>query len=569
MRNWTGRILVGVAFVIVLALPLLWSRGADDVADTAATLIIISPHNEQIRYETERAFSAWHAAKFGQTVDIDWRNLGGTSDIERILTSQYSALAAEGRHEDGVGMDMVFGGGDFFFDYQLKRGIEFPVLDEHGQPALDETGKPIMQRIPLTEPVEIDAALKAAAYPTPRIADKKLYDPEGHWWGIVLSSFGIVYNRDVLAARDLATPITWSDLAGPRYDGWLALADPSHSGAIKVTYEAILQRYGWERGVQTLRRACANARYFAPGSSKVPIDVSYGDAAAGMCIDFYGRYQSQKIGGGKRVGYVAPADATVITADPIAVLRGARNKELAVRFIEFLLTVEGQAIWNFRRGDPLGPERFELRRTPIRRDMFQLHLARMIDQVDPFTIARPLADGTPSYFSLVPTLLHAMCMDIHGELNAAWSAINNTSDPDTRRRMIAEFDKLPTTDLADIWHELTALKAEPDGRSAREEYRYRLARMDWAMKTLDDAALQQAWDAFVAASPDQSEQARLNVQQIIDATAPDDRRIDFHTVLLTVRRPIWKEYSWAEAEDRRRWTAFFRGQYRRVIDMGS
>jgi len=459
MRN-LPRILVAALFLAVLMLPLLWSRVTHSTPDSPSgtfgdpasggggRLVIYSPHNEQIRYEVALAFSRWYEEKHHQSVTIDWRNVGGTSDIERILKSQFAALARTGNEDDGIGADLVFGGGDHSFDSVLKAGINVPVLDERGQPVLDDKGKLKLRNIPLTQPIHIDDDLKAAAYPAPMIADKKLYDPDGHWWGVVLSSFGIVYNRDVLRTLGLPEPQTWSDLADPRYTGWIALADPSHSGSVKVTYEAILQRYGWRRGVQVLRRVFASARYFAPGATQIPIDVSSGEAAAGMCIDYYARQQAESVGT-TRLDYVAPADATVITADPVAVLRGAPHRELAIRFVEFLLTEPGQALWDFKVGDDWGPQKFALRRAPIRRDIYEKYADRLIDKINPFTIAQPLPVGVPAYFSVIPTFLHAMCMDIHDDLRAAWVTINHTPDGELKTKMLEQFDALPPGVTAD------------------------------------------------------------------------------------------------------------------------
>ncbi len=442
MKDWLPRVIIGVLFIATLALPLLWGGGGREaVSDDALRLVVVTPHNEQIRHEFARAFSAWHEKHHGKPVAVDWRNIGGTTDIVRTLSNQYRLLAEAGREDEGCGFDMMFGGGDYEFDVNLKPGVKVTTLGDDGKPA--------ERRVSMSQPVgrdELGEALLRAAYPTHTIDGKnKLYDADGHWWGVVLSSFGIVYNRDVLAMRGLGEPTTWSDLADPKYDRWVALADPSHSGSVKVTYNAIIQRYGYERGVATLRRVFANARYFADGASKVPIDVSQGEAAAGICIDFYGRYQSQAVGGGRRVGFVAPAGATLVSSDPIAVLRGAKNRETAVRFIQFLLSKEGQAVWNFRVGDEMGPRRFELRRSPIRRDMYALYTERMIDRVNPFEIAEPVAEGVPSYNSVIPTLLHAMCMDIHDELRAAWRAIYTCEDPALKAEMLAEFDRMPFT----------------------------------------------------------------------------------------------------------------------------
>ena len=122
----------------------------------------------------------------------------------------------------------------------------------------------------------------------------------------------------------------------------------------------------------------------------------------GVCIDFYGRFQSQAIeaaGGGPRIGYVDPAGQTMIDPDPISLLANAPNRATAERFIRFCLSDHGQALWQFAAGieatadTPAGPGRYELRRMPIRRMMYTPpYFEHFVDRVDPYEIARPLDD---------------------------------------------------------------------------------------------------------------------------------------------------------------------------------
>ncbi len=438
MQSWTGKITIIALFVLVVSIPVVFRPTEVKIDDDALKLVIVTPHNEQICYETEKAFNEYYEKKFGRTVIIDWRLPGGTSDIERSLKSQYTNLAKDGLENEGIGIDLIFGGGNYMYNYVLKPGV---TVGNGGE----------TRHVSITVPIgdELGDEFIDEIYGDGVIADRRLYDSDGHWWGVVLSSFGIVYNRDVLAMLNMDEPATWSDLADEQYFGWIALADPSHSGSVRVTYESILQRYGFERGLHTLRRVFANARYFSPSSSRVPVDVSAGNAAAGMCIDFYGRYQSQMVGGGTRVGFIAPANATLVSADPIAVLRGAPHRELAIRFVRFLLTQRGQGIWNFHKGDEFGPKRFELRRLPIRHDMYEKYFDRMIDKVNPYDIAKALDDDVPSYFSVVPTLMHSMMMDVHDDLKAAWLTIIKTDDDHLRKQMLIEFDKLPEFETTD------------------------------------------------------------------------------------------------------------------------
>jgi len=536
MKDWTPRIIVLVLFVGVVAMPLLFGGTAEVASDAdAERLVIVTPHNEQIRYEYEQAFSDWHAKNHGKPVVIDWRTIGGTSDIVRTLMSQYAAKAKAGMEDQGIGFDMMFGGGDYEFDAKLKPGVEVPVLDQDGNRIIDEAGNVKTRRVPISQPLEraeIGEALFAAAYPAPDIAGMKLYDPDGHWWGVVLSSFGIVYNRDVLDYLGLDEPTTWDDLTDPRYFGWVALGDPSHSGSVKVTYNAILQRYGFDRGLPTLRRVFANARYFTSSASKVPLDVSAGEAAAGMCIDFYGRYQSQMIQDGKLVGFVAPTGATLVSADPIAVLRGAKNREIAVRFIRFLLSEQGQALWNFAQGDEWGPEKFELRRAPIRPDIYDKYMDRLVDPVDPYEIAKPVPPGANDYFSAIPVLLHSMCMDIHDDLKAAWKTINETDDPTLKAKMLVAFDKTPPADPQALWTQFEAL----------------------------DEGMQRYIRRKIGPSVDR-------LDSIANSEADHDAELPFEDLLLLSYRIRWSQDHHLEIEDRLAWTAFFRSQYEKVVEM--
>src|SRR5690606_176982 len=96
-RGGVGRVdmvkhaVIILVLVATLALPFaLRPRGQASVrADDA--LVIISPHNEAIRQEFERAFVRWYRERTGRTVALDWRLIGGTSEITRYLEGEYTA----------------------------------------------------------------------------------------------------------------------------------------------------------------------------------------------------------------------------------------------------------------------------------------------------------------------------------------------------------------------------------------------------------------------------------------------------------------------------------------------
>ena len=215
--------------------------------------------------------------------------------------------------------------------------------------------------------------------------------------------------------------------------------------------ETRARREGWDRAMRLIRRIAANARYFSSQGTQTALDIAMGDAAAGMCIDFYGRFQSETPGGGAgRLGFVTPHGGTAVDADPIALLRGAPHRELAVDFMEFVLSEEGQKLWNFRVGTPGGPQRYALRRTPILPALYapSFDVFRSDPGENPYDEARaftyhPAWTG-PLYRTIV-FIVRATCLDAHDELAAAYRALFRAGFPP---RATALFDDVHLVDYA-------------------------------------------------------------------------------------------------------------------------
>jgi len=303
-----------------------------------------------------------------------------------------------------------------------------------------------------------------------------LYEPDQHWLGTAISGFGIVYNKDVLAALGVSEPTSFEDLINPQLAGWIVFADPRQSGSVATTIDAILSYYGWEKGWRLLREMCANTRYYTNSAPRPPIDVSQGEAAAGLCIDFYGRTQSQYVlAAGQdpaqsRVGYVDPKGATYMDADPVSLLRGGPHPELAKRFIEFVLTEEGQALWQFaarsparkppgevanhniKSSDGLGPQRNELRRMPVRRVMYEKYYDRLIDKVNPFESASTTKPA--GWRETIGVMMGAFAIETSDYQYRAWAALraarqSPSFSPATLAQMEQLFHAWPTTIMPD------------------------------------------------------------------------------------------------------------------------
>ncbi len=511
MKDWLPRITIIALLLLVIGVPFVLrpdsttpTARADGANKESLRLVIITPHNEQIRHEMARGYNLYRAAQNLPPIEFDWRSSGGTTDLMRQVFSEFTSKIADGKIADGIGIDLFWGGGDFEHN-ALAGGIK-PTPDGNA--------------VQIVTPIVISDELLHEVFPQPDIGGAPLYHPQRKWVGVVLASFGIVYNRDPLRHLGLPEPTTWSDLEDPRYRSWVALGDPSHSGSVAASYNAVLRRAGWTEGWASLRRICANARYFTASGSKPPVDVSAGEAAAGMCIDFYGRFQAGAIDD-DRVGYVSPVGMTMTNADPITILRGAAHEKLANDFVLWLLTPEAQGLWQRRVGAVGGPEKFELRRVPIRRDVYTpAEMATWTDPVNPFETARPFAPGMPDFYRPIKWVMQAMAIDSHDELKAAWEAIARTPTDDPRRaEMLALFDAMP-----------------------RE-----------LMLTWPDAEMAAGWRAMLE---DASHPRHAEVAATLDAFMNG----------LSARFGKWKDVDKLLAA-RQEWTAFFRGNYQRIVEL--
>jgi iron(III) transport system substrate-binding protein len=477
-------IIIG-ALIATLVLPFALRPHKAAGVKVDETLVIISPHNEAIRQEFEKAFAKWYHERTGKTVALDWRLIGGTTEIARFLEGEYtasfqnlwvnklgkkwsndvltgfsngalpkdaSAEAKEARaaflaSDAGCGIDLFYGGGSYDFIRQAQAGrlVDSGILQMHPEWFTDDV---------------VPQAFAGEVY----------WDKHGLWVGTVLSSFGIIANKDSLARLGVEKPpAAWSDLADPRYVGEVALADPTKSGSIAKAFENVIQqqmqrvvfermsvaRYaneeamkaaearavaeGWAQGLQLLQRIGANARYFTDSAQKVPIDVAAGDCAVGMGIDFYGRQQQEAVrrrGADDRLTYVAPEGGAVASVDPVGLLRGAPNKAVAVAFIEFSLTMEGQKLWNLKPGVAGGPEYYALRRLPVRKDFYTLPgIAALRSDPEELPYAeqanrlvyRP--EWTGRLFRELSFVMRVMCLDTQPELKRAWKALIDAGMP--------------------------------------------------------------------------------------------------------------------------------------------
>lgn len=163
-------------------------------------------------------------------------------------------------------------------------------------------------------------------------------DPEGLYYGQVLSGYGIMWNMRYLKENKLPAPKEWSDLAKPEYFGHVAVSAPSRSGMTHLTVETILQGEGWNKGWSQLIEISGNCAQITDRSFSVPDGVNSGQFGIGIVIDFFGLAGKYS---GFPVEFAYPSVASVVPSS-IGLISGARNSADAKKFIAFAVSNERQ-----------------------------------------------------------------------------------------------------------------------------------------------------------------------------------------------------------------------------------
>lgn len=478
---WRQASVLAVIVALVAAPVVLRDRPVQRPAEQQR-LIIITPHGEGIRAEFTAAFHAWAAREKHIDVDLDWRTPGGTSEITRYLDDRYRAsfalahpelsrdarkafnnpkLAKDASDDQraaraaflasdiGVDVDLLFGGG------------EFPYRSHAGKGYLVDSG------LLKSEPTWFSGATPIIPQ---TLSGETVYDPQGRYFSACFAVFGIAWSPDRLADLQIATPPTrWEDLGTAPYLRQLTLADPTKSGAVVTAMERILQQRmaetpgadgkpdlarGWADGFGLIKRLVGNSRAITDSASKPTRDTVRGDCVASMAIDFQAKSEAEwaatESGGSNRLNFTVPVGGTSVSGDPIGMLRGAPHAALAKDFIRFVLSPEGQRLWNYRVGEPGGPHRYALRRMSVRRDAFtaadQQHMSD--PDTNPFVVAETFTyhpAWTAAYYPLIGPLVKAVALDPRGELTQAWEAILLAGGPAKVPEAWAEFSWLPFT----------------------------------------------------------------------------------------------------------------------------
>ncbi|MEM5544380.1 ABC transporter substrate-binding protein [Sulfitobacter sp. AS92] len=174
------------------------------------------------------------------------------------------------------------------------------------------------------------------AYQSPEAADYDagLHSAEGYYHSTKLITTGVVYNTGVETA-----PTSWKDLSDASIKGQIAMPSPLYSGAALIHLATLTgdETLGWEY-YENLAANEARAQGGNGGTFKA---VASGEKPYGMVVDFLAIRNKAD---GSPIDFVFPEEGVSYVTEPVAIMSSAKNVEGAEKFVDFLLSSEGQEL---------------------------------------------------------------------------------------------------------------------------------------------------------------------------------------------------------------------------------
>ncbi len=413
MRLWTK---------LWLVLLCVGSRGVE--AKEGDRLVIISPHRKSLQREFIPLFREDYQRRYGKKIVVDWLDQGGTNDDVRFIRAKFA------KNHASAGVDVFWGGGDIVFSMLAKEGLLSPYRPS------EQIRKAIPQQL----------------------AGITMRDKDNLWHGTAMSTFGIFYNKKLLKIENLPVPRQWVDLARPAYYNLVAVTDPRRSGSMSQMAEIIMHSAGWDEGWHLLAGLAANATRFTHSSSDPIKAVVAGDAVAAPAIDFYAHSRISSIGKDK-LGFALPTGQTTVDCDPVAILRGAPNRQAAERFVEFLLRPDVQQRLILPKGAARGPRFSYLGRMAVNPDSYRGVDRQQLLVLNPYELKNEDVthldrEKTVKAILVRKDLIGALHVDTHRELRKIWKdAVRNKHDGLLRQLSRPPLSEKEFMRLTERWHD--------------------------------------------------------------------------------------------------------------------
>ena len=260
--------------------------------DSRTVLTVYSPHGREQLVLFEERFEAAHPG-----VDLEWVDMGSQEVLDRVRSERSNPQG-----------DVWYGGPALFFE----RAAAADLLEAY-------------------RPAWADAVLPEAR------------GPNDLYFGVYLTPAVIAYNGDAVSRED--APRDWDDVLDPRWKGKVLIRDPLASGTMRtifgmIMYRSIKETGDTAAGYEWLRRLDAQTKEYVLNPALLYQKLARQEGL----ITLWNLPDVLRVRDRSDLDYVIPESGTPVLVDAVAVIKGAKQPELARAFIDYVGSVEGQLL---------------------------------------------------------------------------------------------------------------------------------------------------------------------------------------------------------------------------------
>ncbi len=170
----------------------------------------------------------------------------------------------------------------------------------------------------------------------------KFKDPDGYWTGVAIDPICFMFNTKFLKDHGLEAPASWEDLTNPAYKNQLQMADARTSGTAMYRILSLIQAMGEDKAYEYQKKLNENVQVYTKSGAGGALPIGRGQAAGGIFFLVDALEMQQK---GYDVTISYPKDGVVAGIEAMALVKGAKQPELAKKFLDWASTERMQRIY--------------------------------------------------------------------------------------------------------------------------------------------------------------------------------------------------------------------------------
>lgn len=173
------------------------------------------------------------------------------------------------------------------------------------------------------------------AYTSPNAAKVPAALKDSHYVAQGAAAIALVWN----SKSGKPKPSDWWDLAKPAYKDAVTMPDPAASGAAYGLIEGLVAAKG-DAAWDLFKALKANGMTVPGANAKALNPVLQGARAAVFgAVDYIALGAQKK---GESIEIIYPSTGTIVEARPMMIFKWSKNPEAAKKFIDYVLSMEGQ-----------------------------------------------------------------------------------------------------------------------------------------------------------------------------------------------------------------------------------